>query len=144
MTTVDSFDNWGFSSYSWFSFDHQLYFYRIRGLEGRLILRKVLEIVLRSILKLPPGSDYTSFFIHLVVQSKSYGPACIPAMCPEGVSECFEMVLIPLYLVIWISIHLDQIEFIENREIGNHLSLLISQLLHCSLFFKGCYLCWVC
>ena len=50
MTIVDSFDNWGFYSYSWLFFDHQFYFYRIRDLEGRLILRKVLEIILRSLI----------------------------------------------------------------------------------------------
>lgn len=39
-------------------------------------------------------------FLHLIVQSKSYGPAYVPAVCPEGVSEYFEMVLIVLCHVI--------------------------------------------
>lgn len=64
------------------------------------------------------------FLISPLSKCKSDGPACIPTLYPEGVSEYFEIVLIWLYLVMWISIHLDQIEFSENREIGNHLFLL--------------------
>lgn len=45
-------------------------------------------------------------------------------MCPEGISEYFEIVLILLYYVICIPADWDQIEFRESREIGKHLFLL--------------------
>lgn len=86
--------------------------------------RRGKQYIAFCILKLPPGSDTRHFSCISLCKVKSCSPAQIPALCPEGVSEYFEIVLLLLYHIIEIPIHWDQIEFRKNREIGNHLFIL--------------------